>query len=139
MNGEVCSSDEGSSIFLFSSLVTFRFLSRSIRSTHTCPHVIHCRVSNTQQNLNGPSSERLAPNHDPFATGSNAYVSLSFQVNNYSMGGCTVDTASVASSGGSKVKLHIANEFTAGEYVIWNSLGKSRRVVPPNQPLALLE
>jgi hypothetical protein len=76
-----------------------------------------------------PATATGGQEQDPFITGPNAYVSISFHVNNYSMGGCNVDSSSVASSGGSKVKLHVATEFTTGEYIIWNSLGKSRRVV----------
>lgn len=85
------------------------------------------------------NTDDVDPNEDPFCTGSNSFVKITFQVNDYSMGGCSIDAASVASSGASKVKINVTKRFTSGEYLIWNSLGKSRRCIPPSQPLAVVD
>ena len=50
-----------------------------------------------------------------------------------------IDAASVASSGTSKVKINVTKTYTSGEYLIWNSLGKSRRCIPPAQPLSIVD
>ncbi len=72
---------------------------------------------------------------DPFCAGANACVQIIFALNDYSVGGCTIDPGTVTSSSSAKVKVQVARRVLAGEYLIWNSLGRSRRCVPPGEEL----
>ena len=63
-------------------------------------------AKSTQKSSNGSSSDggdergadsECGSNEDPFCTGSNLFVRLSFQVNDYSMGGCGTCTMNTGS------------------------------------------
>lgn len=66
---------------------------------------------------------------DPFCTGQNAYVSVDFVMSAGTLSGLAADIGAVKiESLPPKTKLRPAatTQLSAGQYLIWNSLGKAR-------------
>eukprot|EP00038_Savillea_parva_P022138 m.36945 g.36945 ORF g.36945 m.36945 type:complete len:488 (-) comp5456_c0_seq1:165-1628(-) len=70
---------------------------------------------------------------DPFLTGDNGCLHVRFKMPNFTMSDSKVDPNSLTYTTSGKIKLNTTRHFAATDYKIWNSLGKSRRCLPPEQ------
>lgn len=83
--------------------------------------------------------DTTAPGYDAFLCGLNCYAQVSFKATEFSIAGTTIDPSSVTSSASAKVKPQVVREFSSAEYMIWNSLGDSRRIEGRGKQLTIRE
>jgi len=70
---------------------------------------------------------------DPFITGDTGCVHLRFKMPDFTMSDSRVDPNSLTYNSAAKIKLATTRHFASTDYKIWNSLGRSRRCLPPEQ------
>jgi AP-5 complex subunit mu-1 len=77
-----------------------------------------------------------AATSDPFCAGLTCYARVRFRVLNWTPSSCVLDPKKISVYPALKTRPAIVVEHTAfsGEYIIWNSLGKSRRTKPLSFP-----
>lgn len=70
---------------------------------------------------------------DPFCVGTNAYISINFKVNDWTLSGLNIDKKQFAiSPKTANNQLTVSRRLVSGEYLIWNSWGKARYSISPS-------